>query len=93
LTARPWDELRKQGGEMTGRIGNLVAWNVRREFEAVKRHGPGRQVFRDHRQADARVPVHFGCTGFADGLYEHLTVWPVPRWYLPSNSRRRTKTQ
>jgi hypothetical protein len=79
---------------MTGRIGNLVAWNVRREFEGSN-SGTGQavEVFRDHRQADARVPVHFGCTGFADGLYEHLTVWPVPRWYLPSNSRRRTKTQ
>jgi hypothetical protein len=37
-------ELRKQGGEMTGRIGNLVAWNVRREFEGKYQRGTGQAV-------------------------------------------------
>lgn len=37
-------ELRKAGGEMTGRAGNLVAWNVRREFEGKYQRGTGQAV-------------------------------------------------
>jgi hypothetical protein len=29
---------------MTGRIGNLVAWNVRREFEGKYQRGTGQAV-------------------------------------------------
>jgi hypothetical protein len=37
-------ELRKAGGEMEGRMGKLVIWNVRREFEGKYNRGTGQAV-------------------------------------------------